>query len=169
MLPLRRFLRFGNAWIKSSAGVQHGDTLGPLIFSLALLELLDDIETSEGINVQLWYLGDCAFVGSRHAIAHLLDILLSRGPSFGLNANVNKCKIFWSSGQQDFPEIDPKIQRTVRVSNGVDILFSPVYGSDTYFVSSVYKRILHQQIQLSVWMILTWNYISSGVALVHAK
>ena len=45
------FLRFGDAWIKSSAGVQQGDPLGPLFFSLAFLELLDDIGTSEGINV----------------------------------------------------------------------------------------------------------------------
>ena len=82
-----------------------------------------------------------------------LDILLSRGPSFGLRVNVNKCEIFWPSGDQDFLEFDPEIQRTVRVSNGVDFLGSPVYGSDTYFVSSVSKqidKILHQQIQLSV-------------------
>ena len=147
------FLQFGDAWIKSSAGVQQGDPLGPLLFSLALLELLDDIGTSKGINVQLWYLHDGAFVGSRPAIAHLLDILLSRGPSFGLHVNVNKCEIFWPSGDQDFPEFDPEIQRTFRVSCGVDFLGSPVYGSDTYFVSSVSKRIdkiMHQQIQLSV-------------------
>ena len=119
------FLRFGDG---SSAGVQQGAPLGPLLFLLALLELLDDIGTCKGINVQLWYLDDGAFVGSRHAIGHLLDILLSREPSFGLHVNVNKCEIFWPSGNQDFPDFDPEIQSTVRVSNGVDFLGSPVYG-----------------------------------------
>ena len=88
-----------------------------------------------------------------HSQCHPYYILLSRGPSFGLHVNLSKCEIFWLSGDQDFPKFAPKIQRTVRVCNGVDFLGSPVYGSDAYFINSVSKqvdKILHQQDQLSV-------------------
>ena len=36
----------------------------------------------------MWYPDDGAFVGSRSAIAHLLDVLLSRGPSFRQRVNL---------------------------------------------------------------------------------
>ena len=147
------FLRFVMPGSSPPLDYSRVTRLHRLLYSLALLELLDDIGTSKGINVQLWYLDDRAFVGSRHAIAHLLHILLSRGPSFGLHVNENKYEIFWLLETRIFSEINLEIQRTVWVSNGVDFLGSPVYGSDTYFVISVSKRIdkiLHQQIQLLV-------------------
>ena len=54
-----------------------------------------------------------------------------------------------------FPKFAPEIQRTVRFSIGVDFPSSPVYGSYSYFVNSVFKlvgKILHQHNQLSAFI-----------------
>ena len=133
-LSLCRPFPFGDTWMKSSVGVQQGDPLGPLLFSLALLELLDDIGTLEGLKLQLWYLD----IGSCSAIASLLDSLLSKGPSFGFNTRqFEKCEIFWPSGNQEFPAFDNDVQRTVQVTNGVDFLGTPVYGSNSRSINCV--------------------------------
>ena len=51
-------LRFGQNRLTSSAGVQQGYPLGPLPFSLVILELMDEIGAQEGISMNLWYLDD---------------------------------------------------------------------------------------------------------------
>ena len=76
-------LRFGSHQVKSTAGVQQSDPLGPLLFSLAVLELLDTIDQVEGLVFTVWYLDDGTFVGTRDAIASLLDKIQTHGPNLG--------------------------------------------------------------------------------------
>ena len=80
--------------MKSTAGVQQGDPLSPLLFSLVVLELLDTIGQVEGLVSTVWYLDDGTFVGTRDAIASLLDKMQTHGPNLGLHLNLSKCKFF---------------------------------------------------------------------------
>ena len=69
-----------------------------ILFSLVLMEFLDDLGPLPDLKLKLWYLDDGAFLGQRASAACLLDVLLSKGSSFGLHFNLNKCEVFWPSG-----------------------------------------------------------------------
>ena len=56
-------LRFGHRRILASTGVQQGDPLGPLLFSLVLVQFLRSISFSETCLLNLWYLDDGTFQG----------------------------------------------------------------------------------------------------------
>ena len=135
------FLNFGDILIPSSGGVQQGDPLGPLLFSLVIMELMDSIGPLPDINMKLWYLDDGSFVGPRTAVATLLNVLEIKGPLFGLHLNTSKCEVFWPSGNQQFLDFPPEVQRITEVAGGAELLGAPLCGSDAFFAMSVAKRI----------------------------
>ena len=121
--------------------MQQGDPLGPLLFSLVVLDVLDSIGQTPGLTLQLWYLDDGTFVGSRTAVSSLLNKLSLVGPSHGLLLNMNKCEVFWPTGDASFPEFPAEIQRIQNSAEGLELLGSPVYGSDKFFDTFLAKRI----------------------------
>ena len=99
--------------IKSTTGVQQGDPLGPLLLSLVVLDVLDSIGQTPGLTLQLWYLDDGTFVGSCTAVSSLLNKLyrwLAPHTVYVL-LNMNKCDVFWPTGDTSFPEFPGEIQR----------------------------------------------------------
>ena len=56
-------LQMGPLAFQCSRGVQQWDPLGPLLFSLVLLDLTESIKVPCDISFQLWYLDDETFVG----------------------------------------------------------------------------------------------------------
>ena len=67
--------------IWSNSGVQHGDLLGPLLFSLAI----HDIASSMKSNFRVWYLDDATIAGDPRSVCDdlcmLADIGLFLNPS----------------------------------------------------------------------------------------
>ena len=70
-------LRFGPHRILSTTGIQQGDPLDPLLFSLVLTDYLSSRPSSDGLLYQLWYLDDGAF--------DWLSLLICVGVVFGLS------------------------------------------------------------------------------------
>lgn len=48
------------------------------------------------------------------------------GPSLGLHLNMNKCEVFWPSGDQSFLGIPKQVRRIGEETGGVELLGSPV-------------------------------------------
>ena len=80
--------------ISSSCGVQQGDPLGPLLFSLALLPIVEEIQALSP-RLNLWYLDDGVIVAPPEILQKAWDIIRSRGPSIGLFPNATKCEWIW--------------------------------------------------------------------------
>ena len=133
-------LQFGPHRILSTSRVQQGDPMGPLLFSLALCHLLDDIgagpASSDDGPYKLWYLDDGSIIGKRDQVVSLYNQIKLKGPGYGLHLNPTKCELYWPSGDPTFPSFDPSI---IRLQDGVSLLGSPIWGSDSFFSSFVAK------------------------------
>ena len=131
-------LHFGPNQLLSTTGVQQGDPLGPLLFSLALCKMMDEIQFIAPTTNHFWYLDDGTIVGPRSEVAELYQKISTAGPKYGLTLNPQKCELFWPTGDQTFPEFDNNIQR---LSEGVSLLGSPLWGSDTFFANHVHQLV----------------------------
>lgn len=77
----RPFLHLGDRLIRSSCGVQQGDPLGPLAFSLALQPITEQIKReAPTLAFSCWYLDDGVICGPPEALRQALDIIEKEGP-----------------------------------------------------------------------------------------
>ena len=86
----------GDIVLKSSTGVQQGDPLGPLLFSLVLNRLIKRIILQYPLlDVHTWYLDDGTFIGDIIDLEGVLELISQHGPELGLYVNEEKCELFW--------------------------------------------------------------------------
>ena len=70
--------------------MQQGDPLGPLLFSLVILQFIDAVNLRDFVELNLWYLDDGTLVGKQYSLSSLLSLFATRGPDFGLHLNLTK-------------------------------------------------------------------------------
>ena len=90
------FMTDGSHPFDSNSGVQQGDPLGPLLFSLVLQIVIKIIkERWPNLEINAWYLDDGTLVGTKEDLLQILTFLKSEGPNYGLFLNTTKT-IVWS-------------------------------------------------------------------------
>ena len=133
----------GKVVASSHTGVHQGDAMGPLGFSLALEEALDQC-TPAGSQVswEAWYLDDGLIVGSAQSVAHYASLLGPALRSVGLVLNQGKCTL-WGPGAMGADDSGPHFPVCVLpnhplhevpiipfdVSHGITVLGTPVSSS----------------------------------------
>jgi hypothetical protein len=115
--------------------------LGPLLFSLVVVELLDDLGPVPDDSLQMWFLDNGTFVGPCTSVSTLLSKIQSHGPDHDLILNCSRCEVFWPSGDQSFPEFPSEVCRPNLKTGGIKFLGCPLCGSHDLFDSSLSKCI----------------------------
>ena len=94
-------LHFGEDILSSERGVQQGDPLGPLFFSLALQPLLVQLKegtTENGLQLVYSYLDDLILAGDQRAVAEAFHFFKGAALDIGLEFNTGKCEIIPTAG-----------------------------------------------------------------------
>ena len=155
-------LQLGPLAFQYSRSVQQGYPRGPLMFSLILLDLMESIEVPFDIPFQSWYLDDGTVVESRSAVADLLNLLATQGPSFGLTINLKMCEVFWPSGDPSFPTFPKEVGRPLQISDNVELLGSPIFGSPKFFnnfADSLFDKV-HLFTRLTTYFGRPWSLVT---------
>ncbi|CAE8626199.1 unnamed protein product, partial [Polarella glacialis] len=96
-------LYYGDTVLQSSAGVQQGDNLGPLLFSLALQPVLLRLKAHYGasnknLDLLVAYLDDVVLAGDADIVAEALGVLQEACSTIGLLLDLSKCEVIPTAG-----------------------------------------------------------------------
>jgi hypothetical protein len=132
-------LFFGDMLLASMAGVQQGDPLGPVLFSLVLHPLVEKIQKEfPNLDLNVWYLDDGTIIGKQEDVYGAFELLRREGPALGLHLNVKKNELWWPSRAAE----DPFPKDVIRVENsGVKLLGAPI-GTTEYTTNFISKKLV---------------------------
>ncbi|CAG9136919.1 unnamed protein product [Plutella xylostella] len=109
-LPSQLF--YDSESISSQVGAQQGDPLGPLIFSLAI----NDVVKSLASPLNVWYLDDGTIGGNIDTVEKDMKAIIDMFKEMGLELNSNKCELFCCS-----PNI-PNLSTITNLFPGIKLL-----------------------------------------------
>ncbi|GKF79955.1 putative reverse transcriptase domain-containing protein, partial [Tanacetum coccineum] len=122
---------------------EQGGPLRPFFFALILHPLLHKIKDSCKLLFHAWYLDDETVIGDSEEVVRVLEITKVGGPGLGLELNIKKTEIFWTScnGMKLREGLFPIDIR--RPSSDVKLLRGAV-SRDTDFISGLaMRRVAH--------------------------
>ena len=107
----------------------YSDPLGPLLFSLVLAPIIEEIRALNP-RLNLWYLDDGVIVGPPNLLQQAWDIIQSKGPGFGLHPNAAKCEFIWldHSRSSPCPLLSGSSPATIPVTRLSDLSILGVWG-----------------------------------------
>ena len=94
----RSDLFFGDYILHSTTGVQQGDPIGPMLFSLAIHALVKELALDHGLSLSVFYLDDGILCGSAENVGRALRRIQELGPRMGLSLKMSKCSLICPSG-----------------------------------------------------------------------
>ena len=112
-----------------SEGVQQGDPLGPFLFSLAIMEIVNKMKS----DLNIWYLDDGTIAGNTQTVLEDYQEILKALESHGLAINPTKCELHLINPQteecknalQSFQNITPGVKLVDK--ENLTLLGSPIY------------------------------------------
>uniref|UniRef100_A0A1X7T7L2 Reverse transcriptase domain-containing protein n=1 Tax=Amphimedon queenslandica TaxID=400682 RepID=A0A1X7T7L2_AMPQE len=88
------YIHFGEYTLLSCAGVQQGDFLGPLAFSILLHPIIERVQCKiPGLLLNAWYLDDGILTGPPAYLLSALNIIEDMCPPCGLYLNHSKSRL----------------------------------------------------------------------------
>lgn len=122
-------LFFDGKVVKSCAGVQQGDPLGPLFFASTLQPILERIKKEvPDLKMNSWYLDDGFLAGDLHSVKKALRIVEEEAPKIDLHLRKEKCHI---TGPDTTEATSPTVEEVdtdipVALSRSLTLLGAPV-------------------------------------------
>lgn len=109
--------------IQSEEGMQQGDPMGPIGFSLAIQKVIRSL----GSDVNCWYLDDGCLIGTAKQIHQDLIKIKELSIEIGLKLNLSKCEIFDPKNCVRALQVDIFCEMKPLSVNNTNLLGSPLF------------------------------------------
>ena len=147
-------LFYDHGHLVSEEGVQQGDPLGPLLFSLALKSLTTEVHAQcPDLHLHAWYLDDGVVAGCTADVLRACNIVQASAARIGLDLNLGKCEVIFSRRPREDPfpaDVVAKDGKVLRAgykriytfpNGGFDLLGTPI-GTDKFVDEYVERKVL---------------------------
>jgi hypothetical protein len=134
-------LYFNRRTILSTTGVQQGDPLGPLLFSLGMHTIVHQIRSNCSLLFMAWYLDDGTVIGPSREVSEVVSTISSLSSLSGLSLNFKKSELFWPSPDMLWNDYSLFHQDMVRNSDGISLLGSACSLSPSFIASRFSLRV----------------------------